>query len=711
MKGMKNMKFFGLRKNPRKVFFMLFMCFMVSSFLASGQSPSQAPVFKSKVDLVQLDVSVLDKNRRPVRGLTKADFTVLEDGKPQDVAIFDPIDMPDPEPPPVAWMRDVTPDVTTNDAKVTRLWVIVLDDGMTPTDLFAIKASKEIVHTIVDKMSPNDLATIVFTADSRKAQDFTNDRTKLLATLEGFNPGHATWAKAAGGPAQLGPHDPDWQFQTGALLTLRNAMETLIAIPNTRKALIWISPGVPMDFIVAPAKAPLPRGLSDELVAPLMNQRQNMDIVKDVFDLSHQANVPIYPIQPCGLVSAAPMPEDSTKCAKTAFALDFLQTVSSNTNGHAIINTNEFVPGIDSIFQENGSYYQIGYYPTNAVSDGKIRLLNVKVNRPDVEVRTKSSYVAPKPGAGPPTSTNGRLARAVAAPLPIAELPMRAAVAPFAIPGKGHLAAVTIALGVKQPVPESAATGRVTVSTDLQVTAFTTEGDNKGTQRSVAKVVLRPGATGDADYEALSRIDLPPGRYRLRLAAYHELAGKTGTVMADVMVPDFSRDIASMSGVVVGATPGRPSAPRDLFKDVLPFVPTAQRAFTATDQVTALFDLYQLAGRGVLPADIAITITDEHDAAVINESQKIPPDRFMGADSSSSQPSNPGGTVGGTKSIPNLATQQPRADPGSSAIRAAEFQYKLPLNRLPAGRYLLTFKATIGAAVLRRDVMFQVNEH
>ena len=56
---------------------------------------------------------------------------------------------------------------------------------------------------------------------------------------------------------------------------------------------------------------------------------------------------------------------------------------------------------------------------------------------------------------------------------------------------------------MKQPVPESAATGRVTVSTDLQVTAFTTEGDNKGTQRSVAKVVLRPGAQGDADYEAL----------------------------------------------------------------------------------------------------------------------------------------------------------------------------------------------------------------
>ena len=44
--------------------------------------PVQPPTFRTGVDAVQLDVSVLDKDRRPVRGLTAADFTVLEDGKP-----------------------------------------------------------------------------------------------------------------------------------------------------------------------------------------------------------------------------------------------------------------------------------------------------------------------------------------------------------------------------------------------------------------------------------------------------------------------------------------------------------------------------------------------------------------------------------------------------------------------------------------------------
>jgi len=40
--------------------------------------PGQAlPQFRSQVDLVHLDVSVLDRNRRPVLGLGPNDFTIL----------------------------------------------------------------------------------------------------------------------------------------------------------------------------------------------------------------------------------------------------------------------------------------------------------------------------------------------------------------------------------------------------------------------------------------------------------------------------------------------------------------------------------------------------------------------------------------------------------------------------------------------------------
>jgi len=682
----------------------------VTAFLAvSGAwkviaQSQQAPVFRSKVDLVQLEVSVLDKNRKPIRGLTKSDFAVSEDGRSQEVAIFKAIDVPDPEPPPVAWMRDITPDVSTNEEKVTRLWVIAIDDALIPTNPWVIKSSRKIVEDIIDKFGPQDLATIVYTADSRKAQDFTNDRTKLRATLDHFNPGFATWTNGGNDNLRL-PVDSDLHFMIGSVATVLNIVNTMKALPNERKGLIWVTPGVPLDSEVAmtPVKAPNPHDSNWDIVMGGQDAHiRLLQLTKEVFETARLANVPVYPIDPCGLGGLAAM----VGGRKPGRAMDHILMTAANTGGHAIVNTNDFTPGIESIFDENKSFYLIGYYPTNGNADGTLRRLDVKVNRAGADVRTRSSYYAPTPGEAAPKNSAAQLATAVAAPIPVTDLPMRAAVAPFAIPGKGHLAAVTIALGVRQPVPESAATGRITVSTDLQVTAFTTEGDKKGSQRSIAKVVLRAGAKGDADYEALSRIDLPPGRYRLRLAAYHESAGKAGTVMADVLVPDFNRDSASMSGVIISATPGRPSAPRDLFKEIVPIVPTAQRAFGAKDQVTALFDLYQNAGRGVVPARVAIRITNSENATVVDESQTLGTDRFVRADSSQGSPAS-SQITGGSKSIPAVSSQ-PRPDLNAIAIRAAEFQYKLPMSRLTPGRFLLTFEVTIGEAVFRRDVLLEI---
>ena len=48
---------------------------------AAAQTPPQV-TFRAGVDLVDVEVSVLDKNRLPVRGLTANDFTVLEEGSP-----------------------------------------------------------------------------------------------------------------------------------------------------------------------------------------------------------------------------------------------------------------------------------------------------------------------------------------------------------------------------------------------------------------------------------------------------------------------------------------------------------------------------------------------------------------------------------------------------------------------------------------------------
>jgi hypothetical protein len=43
---------------------------------------TQKPTFRARTDLLTIDVTVLDKDRRPVTGLTADDFILLEDGKP-----------------------------------------------------------------------------------------------------------------------------------------------------------------------------------------------------------------------------------------------------------------------------------------------------------------------------------------------------------------------------------------------------------------------------------------------------------------------------------------------------------------------------------------------------------------------------------------------------------------------------------------------------
>jgi VWFA-related protein len=680
VKGVKAVKGVKVVKVVKAVgVFTSFMFF--TSFIVLATSQQQT--FRTRTDIVHLDISVLDNDRKPVRGLTAEDFTVFEDGKPQQIAIFEAIDVPDPEPPPVEWMRDVTPDVTTNETRVTRLWVIAIDDALIPQDPYAIQSTRKIVTGIIDKFSEDDLVAIVFTGDSRRAQDFTNDRSRLLATLDKFNPGLARWK---GGNSQ----DP--QFWLGAANTLRHLMDALVTMPNSRKALIWVSPGAPMNVFAT---------ISDEVHLRLK------DLTTETFDIARRANVPVYPIDPLGLFGLKAYITDGDFAledkpeAPWVRAMDHLMMTAANTGGRPVVHTNDFTPGIDAIFEENKSYYLIGYHPTNAAPDGKLRRLEVKVKREDVNVRTRDSYVAPKPGDKPPANTNATLARATESAVPVRDLPLRATAIPFAKPD-GRTAAVVIALGVRQPVPETAARERVTVTTELRTSAFTTEGGHRGSQRHTAKVVLRAGAQGDADYEALARIDLAPGRYRLRLAAHQPDLGRTGTVMVDVLVPDFFRDAASTSGVAITADPGRPSAPRDLFRDVLPIVPTAQRAFSNAAIATALSYLYQHAGRPMHPATVEIRITDGIGAVLITDSRTLAVDQFKAADAPTSGTQRP--IVGGVRG----------AGPGSlrttssSPLRAAELRYALPLDRLPAGPYLLTFEATVGEAVLRRDVQFEV---
>ena len=73
-----------------------------------AQTPIPQASFRAGTDLVQVDVSVLDGKRRPVRGLTAADFTIFEDGQPRDIHAFSKVYLAQSPPPrDVSWTREV----------------------------------------------------------------------------------------------------------------------------------------------------------------------------------------------------------------------------------------------------------------------------------------------------------------------------------------------------------------------------------------------------------------------------------------------------------------------------------------------------------------------------------------------------------------------------------------------------------------------------
>src|SRR5690349_16914704 len=82
--------------------------------LSAQQAAQNPPVFRSTVDVIQVDVSALDGDGHPVRGLSAADFTLLENNKPQEIVAFAEINVPNPAPLPAAWVHDVPPDVRSN---------------------------------------------------------------------------------------------------------------------------------------------------------------------------------------------------------------------------------------------------------------------------------------------------------------------------------------------------------------------------------------------------------------------------------------------------------------------------------------------------------------------------------------------------------------------------------------------------------------------
>jgi VWFA-related protein len=611
------------------------------------QSPAQGtPSFRAQTEAVVLDVSVLDANRRPVRGLTAADFTVLEDGRPETIATFSAIDVDDRVSPAAPrWVREGLSDVRSNDELKDHRVVVILMDGSTPMDVGETTLAKRMAESVVDQLGPDDVAAVVYTFGKAAGQDFTNDRARLRAAVNRFTasiPSRGFSFSAFDAMAQT-------LYQT-TLATLRGVAESLAALPERRKALFFVSVGLPIDVgRIAEGKQ---TGDGDA-------GGQTWDLINDIYDLlaaAQRSNVSIYGLDPGGL-RIAPSPKNQ----------EFLTTVSEATGGFPILNQNDPKPGIAQIYRENASYYLLGYQPANRRTEGRFRKIEVRVNRPGVTIRTRNGYVEPRTrkAATPPRGVSHPSAEnALVGVLPATGLSLRLTAAPFA-GAQGDRADVAVAVEAAEPRTDGIKTaGEV----ELVVNAYDTQARLQASERTKVGVNFPASGRGEIRYGVLSLLALKPGRYQLRVAAESSLSGNRGSVYYDLDVPNFGKQDLALSGVVLDVSPHLLSVPRDRLSSLTPLVPSAERAFAAGSEAVAFARVYS-SGTANDPVHISWRIVDASGTEVFGTTARV-------------TPSGPG------------------------RMRAADCSTSLPISDLPVGQYLLTITARLGKAVAERAVPF-----
>src|SRR5258705_2167375 len=78
--------------------------------------------------------------------------------------------------------------------------------------------------------------------------------------------------------------------------------------------------------------------------------------------------------------------------------LDSLRPLAENTDGLAIVDSNNLDAGMKRVVADLSSYYLLGYYSTSKL-DGKYHAITVGVRRPGVQVRARRGYLAATPEA------------------------------------------------------------------------------------------------------------------------------------------------------------------------------------------------------------------------------------------------------------------------------------------------------------------------
>jgi len=542
---------------------------LLSALIAAAQQPPSATnqssgtaTFSSSTQLVVETVNVRDKNGKPIENLTQKDFTVTENGVPQNIRLFEFQKLPEipettivdggPAQRPAAFSRlaktQITPEAPASPRYSDhRLLALYFDmTAMPPADqLRALDAAERFVRA---QFTAADLMAIMrFTGGAVEVvTDFTNDRDRLLRVLEtmivgesqGFDENPNDDSTADTGTA-FGQDDSEFNiFNTDRQLSALQTAATMLGQLSEKKSLLYFASGIRLNGVD--------------------NQAQ----LHATVNAAVRAGVSFWPIDSRGLVAQAPL-GDATRgspggagmyngASAQAFSANFQQSqdtlfaLARDTGGKAFLDNNDLSAGIVQAQKSIASYYILGYYTSNAALDGKFRRVKITLNNGvAATLDYRQGYFSGKQFNKFTTADKERqLEDALMLGDPITELTIAMEVDFFQLNRAEYFVPIT----VKIPGRELALArrggaehtridfvGEIKDDFGTTVTNVRDKVDVKLSGETAAELAKRP-----IEYDA--GFTLLPGKYVIKFLARDDETGRIGTYQSAFVIPNLNKE-------------------------------------------------------------------------------------------------------------------------------------------------------------------------
>jgi VWFA-related protein len=540
------------------------VCFLALLASSGGPAGSQDVVPGVRTELVHLDVVVTDSQGKLVTDLTRDDFELLEDGKPQRISNFLVTGRKAPAAASPAPEGAGPPEGGAVDEEVSgpgRGIVIVVDD------IHISRASVEFVKQalrrfVTDFLQEDDKAALVTTSRSSGARALSTDRAVLRQAIDGLSLQERAVAPARG--SDMTPQQAEMILsgdstalqlaarrmvtQPGSVLDGATPQAALQSPPDAASALAGVSSnkeaaaadearrqarGVLNDALrfssaslttietVLRSLAAFPGRkicllVSDGFLVGTGTTEERRHDLQSIVDAATRSGAVVYSLDSRGLATSgadasvaggsdAPGGSQFMVARKGDLLLrTTLEVVANDTGGFLISGTNDLAGGMLKMLQDNDGYYVMAYEPTNTKHDGRFRKIELRVlRRANLTVRTRKGYLAPDDKKRPTT---------VAANAPGLDVASARATLALPIPAGGipvHLAADFL------QVPAQGSEAVVRAQVDLSGLKWQeAQGRRKAKVELVGGVFDKDGNPIGPPFGRVAELDVAPGEVK-----------------------------------------------------------------------------------------------------------------------------------------------------------------------------------------------------